>query len=271
MIDLFLFIGLMISMGAFIHIHKQSLKAEVQKPVKKSINWYPLIIISKSQLRQAGFQINKILLSMYCFKMAAAFCGYTAIEISGYELSITATSILCVLCFFMPDIWFLFRKGQRKQQINNSLEFFLSVLLVYMRAGFSLERAFSLAVDHGLSKKHPLYKELKLFLFELSAGKERELAFNSLFERTDVTGLKKLANLMLIGSKLGTPLIQAVESQLESFALKKNILLAKKVNKKALHTTFPIILICFPMFLVLVFFPAALQVMNVLKMLVEVL
>tara|TARA_R110002126_G_scaffold263076_2_gene406088 strand:- start:1146 stop:1514 length:369 start_codon:yes stop_codon:yes gene_type:complete len=122
-----------------------------------------------------------------------------------------------------------------------------------------------------LSQKHPLYKELKLFLFELSAGKDREFAFNSLFERTGVLGIKKLANLMLIGSKLGTPLIQAVEAQLEGLALKKNILLAKKVNKKAMHTTFPIILICFPMFLVLVFFPAALQVMNVLKMLVEVL
>ena len=108
-------------------------------------------------------------------------------------------------------------------------------------------------------------------MFELSAGKDRETAFNSLYDRTGVSGLKKLANLMLIGSKLGTPLIQAVESQLESFALKKNISLAKKVNKNALHTTFPIILICFPMFLVLVFFPAALQVMNVLKMLVEVL
>ncbi|XQF93776.1 hypothetical protein ACOBV9_09030 [Pseudoalteromonas espejiana] len=72
-----------------------------------------------------------------------------------------------------------------------------------------------------------MYKELKLFLFELSAGKERELAFNSLFERTGVTGLKKLANLMLIGSKLGTPLIQAVESQLESFALKKTYYLPK--------------------------------------------
>ncbi|XQF90180.1 hypothetical protein ACOBV8_17460 [Pseudoalteromonas espejiana] len=37
MMNLFLFIGLMISMGAFIHIHKQSLKAEVQKPVKKAL------------------------------------------------------------------------------------------------------------------------------------------------------------------------------------------------------------------------------------------
>jgi len=271
MIDIFLFIGLLVSMGAFIHIQKQSLKAEIKQPVKTNLNWYPLIIISKNQFRQAGYQLNKIMLSMYCFKMAASFCTYTAIEISGFTLSISVVTCICALSFFAPDCWFLFKKGQRKIQINNSLEFFLSVLLVYMRAGFSLERSFSLAVDHGLSKKHPLYKELKLFLFELKAGKDREIAFNSLYERTGVTGLKKLANLMLIGSKLGTPLIQAVESQLESFALKKNILLAKKVNKKALHTTFPIILICFPMFLVLVFFPAALQVMNVLKMLVEVL
>ncbi|KYL34124.1 secretion system protein [Pseudoalteromonas agarivorans] len=271
MIDIFLFVGLLVSMGAFIHIQKQSLKAEVQQPIKTNINWYPLIVISKNQFRQAGYQLNKILLSMYCFKMAATFCAYTAIEITGYVLSTPLVAIICFISFFAPDMWFLFKKGQRKVQINNSLEFFLSVLLVYMRAGFSLERAFALAVDHGLSKKHPLYKELKLFLFELSAGKDRETAFNSLYDRTGVSGLKKLANLMLIGSKLGTPLIQAVESQLESFALKKNILLAKKVNKKALHTTFPIILICFPMFLVLVFFPAALQVMNVLKMLVEVL
>ncbi|MEI8640522.1 hypothetical protein P4S68_03235 [Pseudoalteromonas sp. Hal099] len=68
MIDLFLFVGLLVSMGAFIHIQKQSLKAEVQQPIKNNINWYPLIVISKSQFRQAGYQLNKILLSMYCFK-----------------------------------------------------------------------------------------------------------------------------------------------------------------------------------------------------------
>ncbi|MBB1306475.1 type II secretion system F family protein [Pseudoalteromonas sp. SR43-5] len=271
MIDILLLIGLLVSMGSFIHIHRQSLKVELDKPDTKNINWYPLIIISKRQLRQAGIQVNKILISLYCFKVAATFSAFTVIELTGYELSQSIKLLLCFVCFFAPECWFLLRKNQRKTVINNSLEFFLRVLLVYMRAGFSLERSFALAVDHGLSQKHPLYKELKLFLFELSAGKDREFAFNSLFERTGVLGIKKLANLMLIGSKLGTPLIQAVEAQLEGLALKKNILLAKKVNKKAMHTTFPIILICFPMFLVLVFFPAALQVMNVLKMLVEVL
>ena len=271
MIDIFLLVGLLVSMGSFIHIQRQSLKVELEQPGTKNINWYPLIVISKRQLRQAGIQINKIVLSLYCFKVAATFCAFTAIELSGYDVSRTLTLLLCFISFFAPELWFFVRKNQRKTIINNSLEFFLRVLLVYMRAGFSLERSFALAVDHGLSQKHPLYKELKLFLFELSAGKDREFAFSSLYERTGVIGIKKLANLMLIGSKLGTPLIKAVEAQLESLALKKNILLAKKVNKKAMHTTFPIILICFPMFLVLVFFPAALQVMNVLKMLVEVL
>jgi len=58
MIDIFLFVGLLVSMGAFIHIQKQSLKAEVQQPIKTNINWYPLIVISKNQFRQAGYQLN---------------------------------------------------------------------------------------------------------------------------------------------------------------------------------------------------------------------
>jgi len=121
MIDILLLVGLLVSMGSFIHIHRQSLKVELDKSDTRNTNWYPLIVISKRQLRQAGIQINKILLSLYCFKVAATFSAFTLIELSEYQLSSTITLMLCFICFFAPEGWFLIRKNQRKTLINNSL------------------------------------------------------------------------------------------------------------------------------------------------------
>lgn len=110
MIDILLLIGLLVSMGSFIHIHRQSLKVELDKPDTKNINWYPLIIISKRQLRQAGIQINKILISLYCFKVAATFSAFTVIELTGYELSQSIKLLLCFMCFLHPNAGFYYVK-----------------------------------------------------------------------------------------------------------------------------------------------------------------
>lgn len=271
MIDLLLLVGFIISAGLLIRIEtSDSNKLFEAKPaVVKKPSWNPLMVISNKHLRQAGVYVKTDIVLIYCLKGSALFTTYIALQLFPLELDFSSILMISGLAFFLPDMWFYAKRSSRQAAIENTLEFFLRVLLVYMRAGFNFERAFALAANHGLSKKHPLAVELKLFIYEIEAGSPRNDAFKALYERTGVKGVKRLANLMSIGVELGTSLTQAVEAQLQTFTLQRGATLAKKVNKKALHTTFPIILISFPMFLVLVFFPAALQVLTVLKLLVS--
>lgn len=270
MIDIFLLLGVVVTTALLIRVEKsgENKLFERKSPLKKT-SWLPMMLISNKHLRQAGVFINSDIIAVFCLKGASTFTMFIALQLVPYDLNNTWVLISCSVAFFLPDLWFYIKRSNRQAAIDNSLEFFLRVLLVYMRAGFNFERAFILAVNHGLSKKHPLSMELRLFVYELEAGLPREDAFKALYLRTGVKGIKRLASLMSIGVELGTSLTQAVEAQLQTFKLQRAAILAKKVNKKALHTTFPIILISFPMFLVLVFFPAALQVLTVLKLLVS--
>ncbi|MBC7010652.1 type II secretion system F family protein [Pseudoalteromonas sp. BZK2] len=270
MIDLALFLSLFISIAAFIYINKQSPEAEVPSgKLAKPKVWYFGLILSSKYLRQAGIQVTKLLIPIFLLKTSCAILAYVLIIIAELQPPLILKITTIISGFFVPELIFVVIRYQRKQAIEGSFEFFLQVFLVYLKAGFSLEQALSHSISHGLSKKNPLFKELKLFVYEVSAGKEKHAAFEFLYYRTGVKEVKKLSNLLLVGSTLGTPLVNSIESLLESYELKKSVLLAKRINRKSLHTTFPILLICFPMFLVLVFFPSALQVMNVLSLLVD--
>lgn len=270
MIDFLLLVGIFVTSALLIRVERSDdHKIFERKSFFKKSTWLPMMLISNKHLRQAGVYINSDMVAVFCLKGAATFTAFIALQLVPYEFSNTWTVCICGLAFFLPDVWFYIKRNARQTAISNSLEFFLRVLLVYLKAGFNFERAFILAVNHGLSKKHPLSIELRLFVHELEAGLARDEAFKALYYRTGVKGIRRLANLMSIGVELGTSLTEAVEAQLQTFNLQRAAMLAKKVNKKALHTTFPIILISFPMFLVLVFFPAALQVLTVLKLLVS--
>lgn len=270
MIDFLLLLGIFITTALLIRVERSGdHKIFERRSFFNKSAWLPMMLISNKNLRQAGVYINSDMIAVFCLKGASTFTAFIALQLIPYKLGNSWVVSICVLAFFLPDIWFYIKRNARQAAISNSLEFFLRVVLVYMKAGFNFERAFILAVNHGLSKKHPLSIELRLFVYELEAGLARDEAFKALYYRTGVKGIKRLANLMSIGVELGTSLTQAVEAQLQTFNLQRAALLAKKVNKKALHTTFPIILISFPMFLVLVFFPAALQVLTVLKLLVS--
>ncbi len=270
MIDLTLLIALTASLIAFVFINKQTLDTEANSNKRStSKSWYIGILISPKWMRQAGFQLTKLWFAMYLLKLSNVFIIIIIFTLSTYPLGGVLFYFGLLLSFFLPELIFCLIRKQRQGAITNSLEFFLQVLLVYLKVGFTLEQAFGYAISHGLNKKNPLHNELNLFIQEVSAGKDKELAFSDLYIRTGVQDIKKLASLILVGSKLGTPLLTSIKSLLQSYELKKSITLTKKVNRKSLHTTFPILLICFPMFLVLVFFPSALQVMNVLKLLVD--
>lgn len=270
MIDLILLVLLLTSIVAFIFINNQTIDAEVEKKKRqKSKSWYFAILISSKYARQAGFQLTNMWFAFYILKFTSVFFTVIIFTLLAYSLNDLLLYSILLLSFFIPELIFYLLRKQRQQVIKNSLEFFLQVLLVYLKVGFTLEQAFGNAISHGLNKKNPLHNELKLLIKEISAGKDRELAFSDLYIRTGVQEIKKLASLILVGSKLGTPLFCSIKSLLKSYELKKSITLAQKVNRKSLHTTFPILLICFPMFLVLVFFPSALQVINVLKLLVD--
>lgn len=172
--------------------------------------------------------------------------------------------------YFSIDLWLLRRRRQRHQEITRSLPFFVNVLEVYLRSGIGLAKAFDQAAEYGLSQGNALAKEVRLLNLEFSAGRSREEAFNNLAKRTGVNELEHLAAVLSVGFQVGSPLADTLRAQAELMRVKQSQDGNKLVNRKTMEAMLPMSLVCFPMFLVLVFYPAASQIFDVLRLMKDV-
>lgn len=235
------------------------------RPTSKRSVFYPAQLI-----RQAGLPAFRNSLLYWSIKIVSLLLAICVL-ISISQINLTAGLVLSTLAFFLLDLWLLAKREARKQKIDHSVEYFISLLLVYLKSGNNLSHAFHQAAQYGLTKQNPLAQELMLVASELDAGRERQRAFTALAQRTGVKNLAKLANIIQVGMNMGTPLNNCLESQLCEIRLQQEERLTAEINRKSLETMLPMLLICFPVFLVLVFFPAAIQIMDVISLLAEML
>jgi tight adherence protein C len=228
---------------------------------------YPATLI-----RQAGLSVLRSRLLYWSIKVLLSLVAVILLlEFLPTTATLLALLFIAILAFLGLDIWLLLKRYSRKQQIDSSLEFFISLLIVYLQSGANLSQAFRLSAQYGLVKGHPLADELLLLSLELDSGRERQRAFSDLAERTGVRNLTKLAGIISMGLQIGSPLLHCLQTQLTTIQQQRQELLNNKISRKSLETLFPMLLVCFPMFLVLVFFPAAIQFFDLLTVLADVL
>jgi tight adherence protein C len=228
---------------------------------------YPATLI-----RQAGLSVLRSRLLYWSIKVLLSLVAVILLlEFLPTTATLLALMFIAILAFLGLDIWLLLKRYSRKQQIDSSLEFFISLLIVYLQSGANLSQAFRLSAQYGLVKGHPLADELLLLSLELDSGRERQRAFSDLAERTGVRNLTKLAGIISMGLQIGSPLLHCLQTQLTTIQQQRQELLNNKISRKSLETLFPMLLVCFPMFLVLVFFPAAIQFFDLLTVLADVL
>jgi tight adherence protein C len=168
-----------------------------------------------------------------------------------------------LLGFFAVDLWLLMRRRSRRQRIGSTLGYFVDLIAAFLQSGMSLAQAFEQAARFGLPKKNPLSREVDLIARELNAGGDRVEAFHALYERTGVEDVGRLAALMAVGFRVGTPLGETLEAQAELLRARQWEQSEALVNRRALEALFPMMLVSLPLILVLVFFPAAVQIFDI--------
>lgn len=175
---------------------------------------------------------------------------------------------LC-MAFVGIDLWLIRRRRNRRDLIGRSLPFFVNVLVVYLKSGLGLTKAFEAAAVYGLERKNALAQEVSLLNLEFEAGRSREEAFANLAHRTGVKELERLAAVLSVGFQVGSPVAETLQSQAELMRIQQTQLGTKMVNRKTMEAMLPMSLVCFPMFVVLIFYPAAAQISDVLSLLKE--
>lgn len=254
----------------FLYFLKQSLREEsklIEDPFKQSKKNY--LIYPQKLVRQCGIPLSNFWLWYWAVKWTCTVIFVSlAIELS---LSHWGISAIGIVAFLLMDIYLLLKRNHRQNRINLSLVFFINLLIVFLKSGLSLSQAFRKAAQFGLQKDNPLAAELELIAYELDAGREREIAFNNLSTRTGVEALNKLSVIIKAGIEVGSPVTDGLQSLADFLRLQQEQQLTSRINRKALESTLPMAMVCFPMFFVLVFFPAGQQISEIMTLLGDIL
>jgi len=173
------------------------------------------------------------------------------------------------LGFFLPDAVLLLIRHRRKRKITQSLAYFLDLMVAFLQAGLSLEAAFHRAGREGFPPNHPLSREVGLVSLELDAGREPDVAFQALADRTGAPDLRGVAAALRSGLRLGAPVVRTLQAQAELLWTKRRELALRQINSAVIKSVFPLMLCGFPIFMVLAFVPAILELADLLGQLAE--
>ncbi len=171
--------------------------------------------------------------------------------------------------FILPDLLLLASRNARRRRISVALTYFLDLLVSLLRSGLGLEEAFRRAGRGGFAASHPLAREVALVSAELEAGRDQAAAFQALADRTGVRELRGIAASLALTQRLGASVRTTLETQAEMLWTRRRETALRRINAALVKAVFPVFLCGLPIFFVLVFFPVALELADLLGGLLE--
>ena len=219
--------------------------------------------------RQAGYDPGRLRWFYWLAKLAlAALLPLLLLEAAaalGGRAPLLWLAFLALLGLFLPDLWLLWLRRRRRRRIRQALSYYLDLLVALLHSGLSLEEAFRRAGREGLDRGHPLAREVRLAGRELDAGRERGAVFEDLAERCGVAELRSVATALGVAARHGGSVEAALETQADLLRTKRREHARRQVTAAATRAVFPLFLCGFPVFLVIVFFPAILELVETLR------
>jgi tight adherence protein C len=223
-------------------------------------NYFPTLA------RQAGFDPGSVWLVYWAAKVALAALLpvflLRALGLGAEGGSGTWVVVVAVLGFVVPDLYLLVRRSARIKRIQAGLSYFLDLLVSFLRAGLNVEEAFRRAGRTGFRIDHPLAQEVAIVAREIDVGKDRTEAFRALAQRTGARELRAVASALQMGSRLGTSVEATLSGQADLMRTRHRERIQRKVNASPVKALFPVILCGLPVFAVLVFYPAFLEIFD---------
>jgi len=156
---------------------------------------------------------------------------------------------------------------RRRREIFETIPDALDLLTVCVEAGLSLERAMVKVANEIHIKSAVLAQELQLVLMEMRAGFSKEKALRNFALRSGVEDVDTLVAMLIQSERFGTSVGDSLRVQSDNLRHKRRVLAEECAAKIGLKLLFPLIFCIFPMLLVVLLGPAALEITRTLSVL----
>ncbi len=262
-LDPLLLVGALLTLAAFFLLRRRGDAMDATGPQSRS---FRIDGLYRRALRQAGFEPQSVLLFFWALKVVlAVLLPLLLVQILASRIDsvpLWAVVLAALIGFFGPDAWLAGVRKERRRKIAYSLPYFLDLVVAFLRSGLGLEEAFRRAGREGFESDHPLGREVVLVAREIDLGKERSAAFRALAERTGVPAMKAIAAALESGVRLGASVEATLRSQADLLRAQRREDTLRRVQMATIKALVPVLLCGFPLFAVIVFFPAVQEIIR---------
>jgi tight adherence protein C len=164
--------------------------------------------------------------------------------------------------FYLPRLILRSKISHRQQRITWGLADALDLMVIAVEAGLGLNAALN-RVGEELKSLHPdLSYELELVNLEIRVGRSREEALRNLTERTGVDDVRSFVALLIQADRFGSSIARAVRIFADSLRTKRRQRAEQASQKAALKLLIPLTGFLFPVIIVTILAPAALNLID---------
>jgi len=166
--------------------------------------------------------------------------------------------------FYIPRVILKRKIAGRKQRITWALADALDLMVIAVEAGLGLNAALN-RVGEEMKDLHPdMHKELELVNLEIRVGRSREEALRNLTERTGVDDIRSFVALLIQADRFGSSIAKAVRVFADSLRTKRRQRAEQASAKAALKLLIPLTAFLFPVIVVTILAPSALNLYDLL-------
>jgi tight adherence protein C len=174
--------------------------------------------------------------------------------------------ILLLACaafgYYLPNLVLRHLVARRKREIFETIPDALDLLTVCVEAGLSLERALIKVASEIHIKSVVLAQELQLILMETRSGFSKERALRNFALRSGLEDVDTLVAMLIQSERFGTSMGAALRVHSDTLRTKRTMIAEETAAKIALKLMFPLVFCIFPIVLMVLVGPAAIQIVN---------
>jgi tight adherence protein C len=161
--------------------------------------------------------------------------------------------------FYLPDILIYNLGLHRQDALRLGLADALDMLTICVEAG----QAFDAAIQQvAQNVADPVAGEFARVLREISLGRSRADAFNSLSARTSVPEIKTFVTAMVQADRLGLPIGNVLREQAEQMRLVRKQRGEEQAQKVPIKLMFPMVMCIFPVLFVVLIGPGVMRIID---------
>ena len=178
--------------------------------------------------------------------------------------SLLFAALIAMISYFIPNLWLGRAIEKRKREIRNGLPDAIDLMIVCVESGSGLDQAIAKVAEEIALPYPALARELVLISTETRAGRTRLDAFRNFAERTKVDDVQSLVAMLVQTDRFGTSIGQALRTHAETSRTKRRQRAEQASQKAALKLLFPLTAFLFPVIIIVILAPAALNLIDLL-------